>query len=666
MISKGNVKYNNKKKTSFILIKSVSFIILLYSIIINEELQFKKNNEIFTISYLNYINKLYHLKFTKNIFFSLFDVKYSFSFKFKKVKIEYFIGIYNENNQLISPSEFMLYEDIRLICHMDIIKKYININSLANIYNNKYFSCIEYFNIYEKIDFGIKFYQNKEIKTYYKVVLFKDKILNYNNLLNKSDNIFDSLYNNNEYINIMKRINNIKYNNILKLKSFYIQHPNYMLKRNSFYNKTSEWIFKNIYNNFFCFCKGIDCLNIEIPQICKYYFYNYIIDNNRNIFEKTDYLFVDFIFSKMPPDDTYPVFKKMAKKNLPVHYVTQRLDIYNKYCHNKKKCLRIILIDRKMYKSYGDFLEKYIYLLLKLKVVVSGKITPFHYVSTFFYNSEYITYISVGHGVCFFKYFLYTKDEIYGINRNNKILLPPSHKILDVAKKYGWKDKDIIKINLPRWDKLNRYNKKKLFKNKGLNNNSIFIMFTWRSIRIDKQISSYYHQNISNLLNNKDLNKELEKNNITLYFTLHRFMVQKYKDIYTRITKTNKNIKYIKQTQISECLAKTNLIVSDFSSVVFDVMYRRKPVIIYIPDADEPNMKEIYKIRYYRLIKRMKNDKIKFFNKFFNLNNVVKKIIYYINNNFTLETKLKKFYDSFEFKIGNNINKFVKYLKKLK
>ena len=62
----------------------------------------------------------------------------------------------------------------------------------------------------------------------------------------------------------------------------------------------------------------------------------------------------------------------------------------------------------------------------------------------------------------------------------------------------------------------------------------------------------------------------------------------------------------------------------------------------------------------------MKNGKIYFENLYFNLNEVINKIIYYINNNFKLEPKLEKFYDSFELKKGNNINKFVYYLKKLK
>ena len=40
---------------------------------------------------------------------------------------------------------------------------------------------------------------------------------------------------------------------------------------------------------------------------------------------------------------------------------------------------------------------------------------------------------------------------------------------------------------------------------------------------------------------------------------------------------------------------KTNLAVSDFSSIVFDLMYRKKPIIIYIPDANDPNIKKIIK-----------------------------------------------------------------------
>ena len=62
----------------------------------------------------------------------------------------------------------------------------------------------------------------------------------------------------------------------------------------------------------------------------------------------------------------------------------------------------------------------------------------------------------------------------------------------------------------------------------------------------------------------------------------------------------------------------------------------------------------------------MKNGTIPFENVYFNIKETVDKIIYYIHNKFHLEEKLEIFYDSFSFKKGNNIEKFVDYLKTLK
>jgi len=95
-------------------------------------------------------------------------------------------------------------------------------------------------------------------------------------------------------------------------------------------------------------------------------------------------------------------------------------------------------------------------------------------------------------------------------------------------------------------------------------------------------------------------------------------------------------------------------------------MYRNKPFIMYIPDGNDPQNKEIYKKDYYELIELLKNDTIYFENKFFDINETINKIIYYINNNFILDSKLIDFYESFGFKKENSINKLIYYLKYLK
>ena len=35
---------------------------------------------------------------------------------------------------------------------------------------------------------------------------------------------------------------------------------------------------------------------------------------------------------------------------------------------------------------------------------------------------------------------------------------------------------------------------------------------------------------------------------------------------------------------------KSNLLITDFSSVTFDFIYQRKPIIIYIPDSEDLNI----------------------------------------------------------------------------
>ena len=290
----------------------------------------------------------------------------------------------------------------------------------------------------------------------------------------------------------------------LNLKKSYMRYPSFSLKTEipSFYNK---WFFKNIYNIHFCFCKGNNCLNVIISQKCKYKFYLYIIDINKNVYPKTEYIFMDFLFDDLSSDDVYPIFEEMINQQFPAHYITEKSDIYNKFCKNIQKCLIILPVKKEKMPINSNFLEKYLNLFLKIKVVVSGRGTTFN--TNIFYNIEYITYIGVGHGVCYFKDYLYNKNRIYGINKNNKLLLPPSEKIISIAKKYGWKDKDIIKLNLPRWDKynLNKIGISDTKKKVKIKSNSIFIMFTWRHMKKNKEISSFYIINIINLITNNIL-----------------------------------------------------------------------------------------------------------------------------------------------------------------
>ena len=130
--------------------------------------------------------------------------------------------------------------------------------------------------------------------------------------------------------------------------------------------------------------------------------------------------------------------------------------------------------------------------------------------------------------------------------------------------------------------------------------------------------------------------------------------------------KNKKNIKFIAQNEISECLSKTSLIVSDFSSIVFDLMYRRKPFIIYVPDSNDKEAIKMYTKDYTYLIDSMNKGLFQLENQCYNVNQTIEKIIYYINNNFELDSQLIKFYENFGLKSGNNIEMFINYLNIMK
>ena len=66
-------------------------------------------------------------------------------------------------------------------------------------------------------------------------------------------------------------------------------------------------------------------------QKCKYEFHLNIVDNNRNLYNKTDYLLADSIDLKISEDYAYNLYLEMIKQNLPAHYMISNENIYNDF-----------------------------------------------------------------------------------------------------------------------------------------------------------------------------------------------------------------------------------------------------------------------------------------------------------------------------------------------
>ena len=601
----------------------------------------------------------------ENIFFKVINLSYIYSQEYQIIEIKYFISLYDKNNNRYKPSELSLKFDLHLLCDIYIVKSNHNIYSFANIYKDELYFCVEYINIFEKVKLGIKIYKINDNLESFEYFFFSDQIIRFdkyklnprfenNNKFNINNiyNDYNKLFLKNVYTNFKESYN---------LKSSFLMPPLCYYKRDISHVE-GRWYFNNLYGNYFCFCKGENCLNIislkyYISQACKYFFYLTIIDNNRNLYIKSHYLLSDFFREDIESSDAFPIFKEMIKENLNAHYVTMSPEIYEQFCLNNINCQNNFQIIFGIKKINGDVLEKYLELFLKLKVVIIAE--PYNSIDNLFKNIEYITYIFLGHGVQYIKSYLY---KTYLSNRKfDKILLPPNEKIINIALEGGWKIENIIKIGLPKWDNYLIYGNNNISTNHNKNNErSIFLMFTWRKVKYGKNISDLYFNNLYSILKNKIINKKLRKNNIKIYYCFHHQLKMK------NLIRKNPNIKFIKQTDISVLLKNSSLIITDFSAIMFDAIIQKKPLILYIPDALDANLKDLYISDYYETIYKLKNGLFYLFEIFFNLNEVIQKILYYIENNFVVEREKMNFYNEFNFKNEGNTKSFIKYIRMLK
>ena len=426
----------------------------------------------------------------KEIFFELSNISYIINYRFNIIQVEYNILFYHQNLTLIIPSDLNLNYNLHLICHLNIIKSNSSIDSLAFIHLNRYFKCIEYVNIKEKILFGIIIYDSNNFTSCvnFTQYFFNENVFNYNNCYNQNDKLFQPL--------LLKKSYYLNNKNISNLKKLYTSKPECNTKKNIAKRK-EEWTFANIYNHYFCFCYGYNCLyhyffNYENrTQICKYKFYLSLIEEHKNLYNKTDYLLADFTGDFQSLDDAYPIFKELIKLKKNAYYMTINKLLFQKNKVNEYFNNHII----KGNFINGDFLEKYFGLILRLKAVISG--AEYFSFNNLFYEINYITFISLTHGLNYFKKNLF--KSYYGNNRYNKLVISTSDKIISLALKNGWKEADLIKICLPKWDKLDKMKKNK---NK-IKNRSIFFFFTWRewkeNINEEAKLSSQYFQKIIEL-----------------------------------------------------------------------------------------------------------------------------------------------------------------------
>ena len=113
-------------------------------------------------------------------------------------------------------------------------------------------------------------------------------------------------------------------------------------------------------------------------------------------------------------------------------------------------------------------------------------------------------------------------------------------------------------------------------------------MPTWRSWLEEKSAEEFkasdYYKNYMKLLQSQKLARILKENDVKLIFYIH----PKFKDYLSEFNVSGDNIELIPfgTEPLNEIMKKCSMLITDYSSVCWDVCYLDKPVLFYQFDYD--------------------------------------------------------------------------------
>ena len=153
----------------------------------------------------------------------------------------------------------------------------------------------------------------------------------------------------------------------------------------------------------------------------------------------------------------------------------------------------------------------------------------------------------------------------------------------DIIHNYlGYPEDEVPITGFARWDVLH---------DKSEGHREILMMPTWRTWLDDAEnevfAESDYCKNYMALLNNPKLDEILKSHDVTLNFYLH----PKFRKFITEFSVVSDNIRLIPfgEAPLNELMMECNLLITDFSSVAWDVYYMNKPVLFYHFDLEDAN-----------------------------------------------------------------------------
>lgn len=308
---------------------------------------------------------------------------------------------------------------------------------------------------------------------------------------------------------------------------------------------------------------------LKSKRILYKYFWNYL-PINKNIS-----LYISYSGDSISDNPLY--IAKASTKHKKIYFASRNFNKDRIFC--KYNNLDFEIVDVRSI--------KYIWLLATSSFVVTNSRVP-----TYFNKRKEQTLVNTWHGTPIKTLGTSMMSGIKDIGRNQNqflmsdFLLFPNQFTKDVmysdfALNDLYRGRDILQA-YPRNEPFSYSSQKRAdLRNKlGVNNKKLIVyMPTWRGVSIGAVNQDKYLEDLTNMLYEVDL--KLDSNSL-MYVKLHQ-SVNRFIEDYNF-----KNIKKIPETyDIYEILNASDILISDYSSVMFDYLYAKKPIVLFLYDYEE-------------------------------------------------------------------------------
>lgn len=350
-------------------------------------------------------------------------------------------------------------------------------------------------------------------------------------------------------------------------------------------------------------------------------------------------------FAMIAQDNGYAFFQYCLKERerKHVYYVAKR----------ENSDLKKLLEDRKFVIYYDSLKHLVMHFVCEYYVVAHGirDVMPSFFHQEIVDNEKEIIYLQ--HGITAMKRIGFRGDYYNG---TIKRFIVSSKQEKQICLKYmNFKEDQIAVTGFARFDLLEDLSKENVRK-------QILIMPTWRDwITMDRNSfrGSSFYKNYRELLENQKLYEKLKENNCQIVFYPHFEIRNRYLDLFEKFENDVIKIADPKKMTVAEILRKANMLITDYSSVVYDFAILGKPVCFFQFDKNEYLQK---RGAYISFEEALPGEILE------DCQNVIKIIEEYIERCFMpkeiYQKKLEKFFDYFDKENCSRIYESIMALKK--